>query len=84
MRSITSIFKEQNPQDGTIPAWAKGLAIQYAKEAIEEAAKRAKVTDPYQDGRRSGLRGNSLESYIDYNPPQMDKQSILSLIQELK
>lgn len=73
MRTAEEIFKQQNPQDGTIPEWAKRLAVSYAKEAIEQCAKNSKVIGRWYDGE-----------FIDYKPISVDKQSILKLINELK
>ena len=41
MKTINEIFKEQNPQDGNVPAWAKWLVIAYAKQIVEECSKEA-------------------------------------------
>jgi len=36
MKTAEKIFKKQNPQDGTLPEWAKRLAKEYAKQLLEE------------------------------------------------
>lgn len=37
MQTVEQIFEKQNPQDGTIPEWAKKLAETYAKQKWEQA-----------------------------------------------
>lgn len=35
--TIEQLFEKQNPQDGSCPKWAKGLAIEFAKLQVEAA-----------------------------------------------
>ena len=37
--TISKLFEKKYPQDGTIPEWAKELAIEYAKYHVGEALK---------------------------------------------
>ena len=42
--TISKLFEKKYPQDGTIPEWAKALAIEFAQFHVEEALKVAHST----------------------------------------
>jgi len=41
------LFEKLNPQDGTLPKWAKDFAIQFAKLHVKEALKEASEKADY-------------------------------------
>ena len=85
MKTMEEVYNEQtlkhlgnNPQ-GTRMDIVYSAMKEFAKEAIEECAKKGTVSDPYQEGRRFLKEGEMFNNYIKNNPPKIDKQSILKV-----
>ena len=49
MIKLNEIFKQQNPQDGSLPNWAKEFALECCRQTLELAAENAKTSHNYYD-----------------------------------
>ena len=68
MIKLNEIFKQQNPQDGSLPNWAKEFALECCRQTLELAAENAEA----------------IGSSCGFGSYWVDKQSIIDTINQVE
>ena len=77
MIKLNEIFKQQNPQDGSLPNWAKEFALECCRQTLELAAENATAKIEIE------WSGNTGSEYCDEDAV-VNKQSILDIIKQIE